>query len=181
MVLTFRHSPQPPQSSLPPDPDPDPQDVVRLVREAALLVRGGDLAGALRCYQAALLMDEGRAELWLDYGMLQERCRQFADAVESYEFALRLNDAMYLARYRVAKLHYAQGRPLEALAHFKRVTQQRPAYLPAWRHVVQITWALGQLADAENYAREALRHARDAEIGAMLGSITQDRADAAGR
>lgn len=178
MVLTFRQIPQSPQSSLPPDPDPDPQDVVRLAREAGVLLRGGDLAGAMRCYQAALLMDEGRAELWLEYGMLQERCRQYADAIESYEFALRLNDAMYLARYRVARLHYELGRPLEALAHFKRVTQQRPAYLPAWRHVVQITWALGDLADAENYAREALRHARDAEIGAMLGRIAKDRAGA---
>lgn len=160
------------------DPDPDPQDVVPLAKQAALLVRQGDLVGALRCYQAALLIDEGRADLWLQYGILQERCRQFADAIESYEFALRLNDAMYLARHRLARLHYEHGRPLEALAHFKRVTQQRPAYLPAWRHVVQITWALGELADAENYAREALRHARDAEIGQMLSGIAKDRGGA---
>lgn len=173
MVLTFRHSQSPRYSQ---SPDPDPQDVVRIAREAALLARTGDPVEAMKRYQVALLMDEGRADLWLEYGIVQERCGQYADALESYEFALRLNDAMYLARYRVARLHNEMGRPLEALAHFKRVTEQHPAYLPAWRHVVQITWALGHLADAEGYAREALRHARDTEIGEMLGGISRDRA-----
>jgi tetratricopeptide (TPR) repeat protein len=176
MVSTFRHSQSP--RSLPPA-DPDPLAVVRIAQHAAARARAGDLAGAAKYYQTALLMDEGRADLWMDYGIVQERSGQLADAAESYEFALRLNDAMYLARYRLARVQCELGRPLEALSHFKRVTRQQPGYLPAWRHVVQITWALGNLTDAEDYAREALRHARDTEIGAMLGGISRDRADGA--
>jgi len=171
MVLTFRHS-QPSRISIP--VEPDPADVALLARQAAILAGQGDMMGAMRCYQVALLMDEERADLWVNYGLLQERSGQIADALESFEFALRLDDAMYTARYRAARMYYELGRPLEALDQFKLVTQQRPGYLPAWRYVVQITWALGNLTDAEKHAREALGHAHDPEISSMLGHIEED-------
>jgi tetratricopeptide (TPR) repeat protein len=115
----------------------------------------------------------------VSYGLLQERTGQLADALESFEWALHLDDTLYFARYRVGRLYYGMGQPLQALSHFKIVTQQRPGYLPAWRYIVQITWALGNVAEAERQAKEALSHAFDAEIAAMLERIEQDRFSAA--
>jgi hypothetical protein len=62
------------------------------------------------------------------------------------------------------------------------VTQQRPNYVPAWRYVVQITWALGNLEQAEAHACEALGHAPgDPELASMLARIVQDRWGTGGR
>jgi tetratricopeptide (TPR) repeat protein len=161
-------------------PEPDAGAIDRLVRQAAMLARRGDAAGAMRAYQLALLTDESRADLWLDYGMLQHRIGQLADALESFEFALRQDPGLYAAHYRLARVCCDMGHPLRALSHFRVVTQQRPDYMPAWRYVVQITWAVGNLAQAESLAREALGHEHDAEIEAMLGRIAQERAEAGG-
>ncbi|HUR90838.1 MAG TPA: tetratricopeptide repeat protein [Ramlibacter sp.] len=175
MVLTFRHS-QPPQSSI--FPDADPAEVVRVARRAAMLAGSGDTAGAMRCYQLALLMDESRADLWVNYGILQARVGQLNDALESFDFALRLDPAMYMARYRLARVCFEMGRPLEAVAQFRTVTKERPGYIPAWRYLVQITWALGDHDEAQKLAREALSHAHDVEIEAMVQRIREDRAEA---
>jgi tetratricopeptide (TPR) repeat protein len=160
-------------------PEPDLDDIQRLARRAASLAGSGDTSGAMRTYQLALLMDESRADLWFQYGMLQYRVRQFADSVESFEFALRQDPGHYAARYRLARVCYESGRPLEALAQFRLVTQQRPGYIPAWRYVVQITWALGDLGEAEAQAVRGLHHAPDdVELASMLAQIVQDRCEA---
>lgn len=158
-------------------PEPDPGALDRLARQAALLARRGDTTAAMRTYQLALLTDESRADLWLDYGMLQHRLGQLADAFESFEFALRQDPSLYVAHYRLARLCCDMGHPLQGLSHFRTVTQQRPDYMPAWRYVVQITWALGRLEEAEGLAREALGHEHDAEIEAMLARIGQERSE----
>lgn len=158
--------------------EPEPGAIDRLARQAAMLARQGDTAGAMRTYQLALLTDESRADLWIDYGMLQHRLGQLSDAFESFEFALRQDPSLYAAHYRLARVCCDMGHPLQGLSHFRAVTQQRPDYMPAWRCVVQITWALGRLEDAESLAREALGHEHDAGIEAMLERIAQERARA---
>lgn len=175
MVLTFRHSQPPRPSQL---PEIGAEDVVLVAREAAMYAGRGDLASAMRCYQQALLMDESRTDLWVNYGILQARAGQFNDSIESFEFALRLDPTMYMARYRLARVCYEMGRPLEALALFRAVTEERRGYVPAWRYLVQITWALGNHDDAEKLATTALSHAHDAEIESMLRRIRADRAEA---
>jgi uncharacterized protein HemY len=58
------------------------------------------------------------------------------------------------------------------------VTQERASYMPAWRYLVQITWALGNHDEAEKLACAALTHAHDAELEAMVTRIRMDRAEA---
>jgi tetratricopeptide (TPR) repeat protein len=175
MVLTFRHSQPSPLSQLPEIGTPE---IDLIARQAAVLAGRGDLAGAMRCYQEALLADESRTDIWVNYGILQARSGLFNDAIESFEFALRLDPTMYMARYRLARVCYEIGRPLEALALFRAVTEERPRYVPAWRYLVQITWALGNHDEAERLASAALEHAHDVEMEAMLARIRCDRAEA---
>jgi len=174
MVLTFRQS-QP--SHLSQLPDIAPYEIDSMARQAAVLAGQGDLASAMRCYQDALLADESRTDLWVNYGILQARSGQFNDAIESFEFALRLDPTMYMARYRMARVCYEMGRPLEALALFRTVTEERPRYVSAWRYLVQITWALGNHDEAERLACAALEHAHDAEMETLLERIRADRGE----
>jgi tetratricopeptide (TPR) repeat protein len=176
MVLIFRHS-QPSQLSQLPEIAAD--EIDSIARQAAVLAGRGDLAAAMRCYQEALLADESRTDVWVNYGILQARSGLFNDAIESFEFALRLDPTMYMARYRLARVCCEMGRPLEALSLFRAVTQERPRYVPAWRYLVQITWALGNHDEAERLAAQALVYAHDVEMEAMLTRIRSDRADAA--
>jgi tetratricopeptide (TPR) repeat protein len=176
MVLTFSHSRPPRQSVL---PEPDANEPVRLARAAALHAGRGEISQAMRCYQLALLMDESRADLWVNYGILQGRVGQLNDALESFDFALRIDPANYMARYRIGRVCYELGRPLEAVANFRTVTNARPAYAPAWRYLVQLTWALGDHEEADAIAREGLKHAvGDTELQSLRERIAKDRAEA---
>ena len=152
MTLTFRPSMPARDSGR---PEPDPADVDRLAREAAMHANRGEDRQAMHCYQLALLMDETQAVTWFNYGNVQRRIGMLDDAVESFEFALRQDPDMYAARYSLAKLLFELGRPLVALSHFRLVTLQNPTYLPAWRHMVQLQWALGDLDSAEADVRAA--------------------------
>jgi tetratricopeptide (TPR) repeat protein len=175
MVLNFRHS-QPSRRSQP--SEPDPADVVQLARRAAICAGTGRTSEAMRCYQLALLTDEERADVWLNYGVLQRRLGQLADAIESFEFALRLDPAMYTARCNLALALSDRGHPLEALEHLHKVTRERPGYMPAWHHLVQLTWAVGNHEDAVRLAREGLSHAPgQADLTTLLEQVERDRSE----
>jgi tetratricopeptide (TPR) repeat protein len=165
MALQFRHS-QP----------PDPADISGLVRRGAICAGAGRTDEALRCYQMALLLDEERPDIWFNYGVLQRRLGQVVDAVESFEFALRLDPAMYTARCSLALSRQDMGQPLEALKQFRAVIAERPGYLPAWHHVVQLMWAVGNHDEAERLARDGLQRAPgDTDLTTLLERIVQDR------
>ena len=172
MVLNFRHS-QPRRSFV---SQPEPADVSDLGRRAAICAGAGRFDEAMRCYQLALLTDEERADLWFNYGSLQRRIGQVLDAIESFEFALRLDPAMYTARCSLALARADTGHPLEALKQLETVTRQRPNYLPAWHHMVQLMWAIGNHEEAARLAREGLEHAPgDADLQMLLERIMRDR------
>lgn len=175
-MLTFSHS-RPPRNSV--LPEPDANEPIRLARMAATHAGRGEISEAMRCYQLALLTDESRPDLWVNYGILQARVGLLNDALESFEFALGLDATMYMARYRIGRVCYELGRPLEALANFRIVTHLRPAYAPAWRYLVQLTWALGDHDEADALACEGLKHAQgDEELESLRERVAQDRAEA---
>jgi tetratricopeptide (TPR) repeat protein len=162
-----------------PPPEPDAADVAELARQAAICAGTGRTAEALRSYQLALLIDEERADLWFNYGSLQRRLGQVIDAIESFEFALRLDPSMYTARCALALARRDAGHPLEALKQFQEVTRQRPSYLPAWHHVVQLMWAVGNHDEAERLAHEALRLSPgNKDLVELLDKIQKDRSEA---
>lgn len=155
---------------------PDSEDVIMLARRAEACIAKGDTGEALRCYQLALLMDEQRADLWFHYGVLQRRLGNLDDALQSLEYALNLDPAMYPARYNIARICCDTGRPLEAKAQFEMVVRQKPGYLRAWRHLVQLTWALGDLEQAARYACDALQLTPgDPTLEKMLDEIVYER------
>jgi tetratricopeptide (TPR) repeat protein len=170
---SFSHSRLSPLSS---QVQPDSEDVLLLSRRAEACIAKGDVQEALRCYQLALLMDEQRADLWFHYGVLQRQLGNLEDAMQSLEYALALDPTMYPARYNIARICCDTGRPLEGQAHFRQVVQQKPGYLRAWRHLVELTWALGDLEQAARYACDALQLTPgDPALEKMLDEIVNER------
>jgi tetratricopeptide (TPR) repeat protein len=155
---------------------PDSEDVLLLARRAEACVANGEIGEALRCYQLALLMDEERPDLWFHYGVLQRRLGNFDDAMQSLEFALRLDSTMYAARYNLARICCDTGRPLQGQELFRAVVKQKPGYLRAWRHLVQLTWALGNLEEAARLACDALQITPgDPPLERMLEEIVREK------
>ena len=97
------------------------EDARDLRVQAAFHAARGEQSQALRCYEMALLVDEGNAQTWFDYASLQRRMGLLEDAAESFEFALRQDPRMYAARFSAAQLMVELGRPLVALSHFAPV------------------------------------------------------------
>src|SRR5205814_8132118 len=61
-------------------------DLRKLQGDVALKI--GDKSGALAAYRAALELDRGYVQVWLDLGRLHEEKEEWADAQAAYERAL---------------------------------------------------------------------------------------------
>lgn len=83
---------------------PDPVDVTALLREAANVETGGDLAGAIALAEKAVFGDPGDARARSCLAGLYERASRTEDAVAQYEAALAIDPSSRLDRLRLARL-----------------------------------------------------------------------------
>ena len=160
--------------------EPDPAMVARLAHDAAVHASRDEVSEAMACYQRALLLDDSRADLWFNYANLQRGAGMAEDAVEGFEFAVRLDPRLYAARYCLANLLADLGRPLAAMAHYREVILQNPGYAPAWRNLGRLHHALGDQVAAVQCLREAIERApHDTELADLLSEMLRDREPAA--
>ena len=96
-------------------------DLHKLQGDIALQV--GDKRGALAAYGAALDLDPGYVQVWLDLGRLHEDREAWRDAQHAYERALELVDRLDLDSYQY--LHSTRG---ELLRRLGRLEDARDAY-----------------------------------------------------
>jgi len=168
-LMMFRHSETPRHTG---GGEPDSNQAACVARQAATHASRREYSQALACYGQALLLDDSRAVMWFNYANVQRQMGMRDDAVESFEFALRLDPRLYAARYSLANLLFELGRPLASMAHYQEVIAQNPDYVPAWRNLGRLRFALGNLAAAEACLREAIRRApRDTELAGLLEEI----------
>jgi tetratricopeptide (TPR) repeat protein len=171
-MMTFRHSEPPRHTQW---PEPDDGQMAAVARKAAMHANRNEYPQALACYQAALLLDDARAELWFGYANLQRQMGLKNDAAESFEFALRIDPRLYAARYSLANLLFEMGRPLAAMEHYREVILQNPDYMPAWRNLGKAHFALGDLAGAQACLLEALERApHDEELPILLSQVLRE-------
>jgi tetratricopeptide (TPR) repeat protein len=169
MVSTSRHNAvarhiPPAEASL--------EDVAAVAKQAAHYASAGQYDAALACYREVLLLDDTRPELWFNYASLQRAMGLAIDAVESFEFALRIRPDLYAARFCLAKLLFEMGQPLAAKAHYEQIVEQNPGYVPAWRNLGQLLFALGDLWGARRAMQEAIQRApNDADLKPLLEGI----------
>ncbi len=172
-MMTFRHS-EPPR--LVDWPEPDAGQIAAMARRAGAFVSRGEYPQALACYQAALLLDDADAELWLTYATLQRRMGLKKDAAESLEFALRNDSRLFMARYTLANLLLELERPVAAIEQYREVLSHKPDYMPAWRNLGRLYFALGELDAARTCLEAALvRVPQDNEVSILLSRVLRER------
>jgi protein O-GlcNAc transferase len=175
-LMMFRHSESPRHGG---GGDPEGEYVDVLVRRAAAHASRNEDAKALACYARALLLDDSSAALWFNYANVQRRMGKRDEAIESFEFALRLDETLFAARFSLANLLFEQGRPLPAIDHYRQVIAQNPRYVPAWRNLGRVQQALGAFQEAERCLREAIQRApHDYELLVALREVLRERESA---
>jgi protein O-GlcNAc transferase len=175
-LMMFRHSEAPRHGG---GSDRDGEFVDVLVRRAATHASRNEDAQALACYGQALLLDDSRASIWFNYANVQRRVGKRNEAIESFEFALRLDETLFAARFSLANLLFEQERPLAAMAHYRKVIAQNPRYVPAWRNLGRLYQSLGAFEDAERCLREAIERApHDYELLVTLREVLRERESA---
>jgi protein O-GlcNAc transferase len=176
-LMMFRHSESPRHGG---GGDPEGEFVEVLVRRAAAHASHNEDAKALACYAQALLLDDSRAAIWFNYANVQRRMGKRNEAIESFEFALRLDEALFAARFSLANLLFEQGRPLAAMAQFRQVIAQNPRYVPAWRNLGRLHQSLGEFEEAQRCLRAAIERApHDYELLVALQDVLRGQEAAA--
>src|SRR2546425_893189 len=104
-------------------------DLHKLQGDVALKV--GDKRGALAAYRAALELDRGYVQVWLDLGRLHEDKEAWAEAQEAYERALQALPTFNEAALALADLLRRSGRTRAAVVRLAEMLEQDPYDLPA--------------------------------------------------
>jgi tetratricopeptide (TPR) repeat protein len=93
--------------------------------------RVGDRPAALAAYQAALELDSGFIQVWLDLGRLHEEKEEWTEAEHAYERALDALPTFYEAGHALADLLRRTGRVRTAIARLADMLEQDPYDLDA--------------------------------------------------
>jgi FkbM family methyltransferase len=134
-----------------------PQDIELLFRQAGLLHEGGQLAEAVRAYEAIL-------------GAQEER--HFSSVVRGLEG--------YLARHNLAVAFTQMGQPWQAEEQWRRVTQEMPRYRPGWRGLGESLLAQGELDRVSALTQQLLADPHLHAEGKLLeGQLAAARGDIA--
>src|SRR5437763_396009 len=104
-------------------------DLRKLQGDVALKI--GDKSGALAAYRAALELDRGYVQVWLDLGRLHEEKEEWTDAQAAYERALEALPTFNEAALALADLLRRSGRPRAAVVRLAEMLEQDPYDLPA--------------------------------------------------
>src|SRR5207248_411622 len=104
-------------------------DLRKLQGDVALKI--GDKSGALAAYRAALELDRGYVQVWLDLGRLYEDKEAWADAQAAYERALEALPTFNEAALALADLLRRSGRPRAAVVRLAEMLEQDPYDLAA--------------------------------------------------
>lgn len=118
--------------------------------EGKVLSTSGDWEAAVGAYDEALRLSDGEyPEAWLNRGVVLRRLGRNAEALGSYEAALRAQPHYPEAWYNAALLHLDEGRIGEAIAAYERCLALRPSWGKAWFNLGALHSAVGALAAAE--------------------------------
>jgi tetratricopeptide (TPR) repeat protein len=93
--------------------------------------RIGDKKGALAAYRAALELDHGFVQVWLELGRLQEDREEWGAAQEAYEQALDALPTLHEAALALADLLRRTGRARAAVSRLAAMLEEDPYDLDA--------------------------------------------------
>lgn len=98
---------------------------------AQQLHQSGQVAAAESAYRAYLKQYGPRAEVLANLGALEARQEKYADAIRSYQQALRLAPALTPIRLNLGLAHFKSGNLDEAIAEFSNFLEANPGHAQA--------------------------------------------------
>src|SRR2546428_4659788 len=108
---------------------PGRADLHKLQGDVALKV--GDKAAALAAYRAALELDRGYVQVWLDLGRLREEKEEWSEGLKAFERAHDALPTFNEAALALADLLRRSGHVRQAITRLAEMLEQDPYDLPA--------------------------------------------------
>lgn len=105
-------------------------DVDRAFAQAAQLHEAGDIAGAIRGYQAILAKHPARVDVRSNLGAAFARLGRYEDAIGEYKRALGLDHRNQAIRFNLALAYYKAAWFTEAADEFSKLVAALPESLP---------------------------------------------------
>jgi Flp pilus assembly protein TadD len=135
-----------------------------LLRLASSSRAGGDPAAAVNIYQQAIGLDPQRVDAYVLLGDTRIELKQYDDAAQTYDQALR-RDAGNLAAHRgYARAMLGLNRPEAAIVHYQAVLKQDPNDVQAQNGLGVAYDLAGQYDAAEAAYRAGLKAAPDSML-----------------
>jgi tetratricopeptide (TPR) repeat protein len=135
----------------------------------------GRLEEALDCYQKALLLRENYPEAYNNLASVLRDTDQIAEAEHCYRKAVTLKPKYLEAYNNLASLLTENSREDEALRVLGDVLRINGKHVPALVQIARTQLKLGNLTQAEQAARIALKEDKDsAEAHAVLGQLLHE-------
>ena len=125
-----------------------PRHTGALTNLASIYTRQERYPEALAHYREAIKGGDVAPELWFNYGNLQQKLAMTAEAITSFQTALRLQPNLYPAHYNVGNLLRDQGRLAEALVHYQAAIRLNPRFWLACRNLGNLFRQMGRYAEA---------------------------------
>lgn len=102
-----------------------------------------------------LEIDSGLAEAYFGLGAGLAGKKQWKEAIDQLELALQIDSGLPEARLILARIHRAQGRPVDAGFHYQKLVTSNPS-APTHCELGNFLLAQGKLAEAMSQYRQAL-------------------------
>lgn len=101
-------------------------DVARALDEAVALHKSGDLAGAIRAYQAILARHPRRVDVRSNLGAAFAQSGRYAEAIREYKQSLQTDSGNTAIRFNLALAFYKAAAFAEAAAELRQVIAAQP-------------------------------------------------------
>jgi tetratricopeptide (TPR) repeat protein len=127
-----------------------------LFDQAIGLHQQGDLAGAERLYQQALLMEPASFGPRHMLGVIRAQQGRHADAIDLIAAALKLNPQIAAAWINLGNIQAEAGRPEEAVASYRRALALAPGDTSILKALAGLSWNLGAKHEALDHLAQIL-------------------------
>lgn len=133
----------------------DPQNSESWVKQAGLLVEGGEIERGLLMFQKAIEVDSSNADAFYHRGQVYFLMDKNDEAIEEYQRAIALNPTLPLAHIQLAVAQYRLGKTASAMAAFRRAVREFPSFAPARIYYAEMLIDAQQFDEADRLLKEA--------------------------
>lgn len=147
----------------------NPRDVAALTAAGKIGQRLGRWRDALDAYELAVLQDPDHLPALIGRGTALLELRRPIEAAEAFESAWERYPGRPEPRHGLAQAFALQGRPGDAIAHWRRLIDEHPDFLPGWVNLVEACWISGRVEEARLVLAEAAQ--RRPQAAALHGAL----------